>query len=68
MSPVPPSPFPPLTPPSFATFSVAWYFIRGRKDFKGPPVMANATAGSTGDEEKGAADDDDASSPRDKAS
>ena len=25
----------------FATISVAWYFIRGRKDFTGPPVPAD---------------------------
>lgn len=27
---------------SFAAISIAWYFIRGRKDFKGPPVQADA--------------------------
>jgi hypothetical protein len=26
----------------FATISVAWYFIRGRKTFTGPPVVADA--------------------------
>lgn len=26
----------------FATISVAWYFIRGRKDFTGPPVIQDA--------------------------
>jgi hypothetical protein len=26
----------------FASISIAWYFIRGRKDFTGPPVVPNA--------------------------
>lgn len=26
----------------FASISIAWYFIRGRKSFSGPPVQADA--------------------------
>jgi hypothetical protein len=26
----------------FAAISLAWYFIRGRKDFTGPPVVTDA--------------------------
>ncbi|KAK3112477.1 hypothetical protein LTR53_011231 [Teratosphaeriaceae sp. CCFEE 6253] len=41
----------------FAAISIAWYFIRGRKDFRGPPVIQDAdpTIGGvavTSDDEK----------------
>ncbi|KAK3617066.1 hypothetical protein LTR56_025545 [Elasticomyces elasticus] len=32
----------------FVAISVAWYFIRGRKDFTGPPVIADAEPNLTG--------------------
>ncbi|KAE8858935.1 hypothetical protein PTNB73_08415 [Pyrenophora teres f. teres] len=32
----------------FATISVAWYFIRGRKEFSGPPVPADLEPGEEG--------------------
>jgi len=31
----------------FAAISVAWYFIRGRKNFKGPPVPTDVAPGET---------------------
>ena len=54
----------------FASISVAWYFIRGRKDFKGPPVAADADPtlqGVAQDGEKGIAADSDTSVPEPKA-
>lgn len=30
----------------FATISIAWYFIRGRKDFTGPPVPKDVAPGA----------------------
>jgi len=32
----------------FALISVVWYFVRGRKDFTGPPVVQDADAGNVG--------------------
>lgn len=29
----------------FATISLVWYFVRGRKDFKGPPVPQDVAPG-----------------------
>ncbi|KAK5133367.1 hypothetical protein LTR08_007801 [Meristemomyces frigidus] len=34
----------------FASISIAWYFIRGRKDFTGPPVMQDAEPALKGQE------------------
>ena len=28
----------------FAAISIGWYFIRGRKDFKGPPVPVDVSS------------------------
>jgi hypothetical protein len=33
----------------FASISVAWYFIRGRKDFTGPPVPKDVDPGEAVD-------------------
>jgi hypothetical protein len=33
----------------FASISMAWYFIRGRKSFTGPPVMPDTDAGIDGE-------------------
>lgn len=48
-----------LTAISFATISIVWYFIRGRTDFHGPPVLQDAEPAITGqavtsDQEKAA--------------
>jgi hypothetical protein len=28
---------------AFAAISIGWYFVRGRKDFKGPPVPVDVS-------------------------
>lgn len=49
---------------SFAVISVVWYFIRGRKEFHGPPVPSDADPtlrGIPGDGEKGIGHDSETS-------